>query len=88
MYYSFDWLVNRINAYGWNLVSLVGIKRSYLGKGLPLVPVVVREVRIGGRMKLIIHERYVNVFDEIVQELFGETIYDGQEEWVEFEEEA
>lgn len=84
-FYSFRWFAERIAQYGWTLVGIVGSNWSYLGKGLPYLSIQTVEKRVAGHPVLVIEKRFVDLFDECIQEIFGETLYDGSEEIVEGE---
>lgn len=86
-YYSFRWLADRIGRYGWFLQNVSGSYWFYAGKDLPQTLVEVEERLVAGRPILIVRKVYVDVFDECIQENFGESLYDGSEEALDFEPE-
>lgn len=79
-FYSHRWFADRVGRYGWQVGGIALGKWSYLGKGLPHQVIGVEERWIDGRPILAVEKRWVDLFDECIQEIFGQTIYDGSEE--------
>lgn len=79
-FYSFRWLADRIGHYGWTLRNVSGRYWCYHGPSLPYIMVEVDERRVASQPIMVVKESSVDVLDECIKEIFGETIYDGSEE--------